>query len=95
MEKKTLRRMKVISVCFFLLPVSGEVSGIPVQESKNYDSNNSEESLQSVADIPSDFNSLIFSGDNADILRALLLVVFEAMLGAYLLAVFEFDMGTL
>lgn len=82
--EKTLRRIKVLSVCLILLLVPGEVSSIPVQESKNLGSANS------------DFNSLtMVLGDNADILRTLPFVVFEAIFGAYQLAVFELDMGTL
>lgn len=86
----------MLSVCFILLLVSGEVSSITVQESKNLVSTNSDESLQAVAEIPSDFNSwaMIF-GTNTDILRDLPLVVLEPMFEEYLLAVFEFYMGML
>lgn len=79
-----------------MLLLSSEVSSVLAQESKNLGSANSDEFLQVVAEIPSDFNSLtMVYGDSADIPRTLLLVMFEAIFGAYLLAVLEFDMGTL
>lgn len=50
-----------------------------MEENKNLLSANSDESLQAVAEIHSAFNSLIMLfGENADILRALLLAMFEA-----------------
>lgn len=73
--------MKEHSVCFIFLLASGEVSSISVEESKNLVSTNPEESLQAIEEIPSDFNSRIF-GENAGILRALLLVMFEAVVEA-------------
>lgn len=50
--------MKVLSVYAVLLLESGEVSSTSVEESKNLDSTSPDESLQAVAEIPSDFNSL-------------------------------------
>lgn len=47
-----------------------------MEENKNLLAANSDESLQTVAEVPSAFNSLIMLlGDNADILRVLLLAV--------------------
>lgn len=54
-----------------------------MEKNKNLLSANPDESLQAVAEIPNAFNSqIMFFGNNTDILRALLLAMFEAMFEA-------------
>lgn len=78
MERKSQNKESDLILLFLVLAFE-EANSILMEENKNLLSANPDESLQAVAEIHSAFNSLIMLlGENADILGALLLVMFEA-----------------